>query len=188
MTDRACVLWLLLAQALLGAFDTLYFHEWRARLPALGRSARDELRLHWARSMIYAFLFAVLPWLEAGGAWAWLLMGCVVAEVFITVADFVVEDRVRLPRGGVYPGERATHTVMAILHGAILAFLLPLLWKARELPTAWVSEPAPVAPWLRWTFALLAAGVFLSGVRDLVASTGARGSSWPWPKIPVGAR
>ena len=28
-------LWLLAIQGLIGAFDTLYFHEWRARLPAM---------------------------------------------------------------------------------------------------------------------------------------------------------
>jgi hypothetical protein len=32
-------LWLLAAQGLIGAFDTVYYHEWRARLPALGRAA-----------------------------------------------------------------------------------------------------------------------------------------------------
>lgn len=29
-------LWLLAIQGAIGAFDTLYYHEWRARLPALG--------------------------------------------------------------------------------------------------------------------------------------------------------
>jgi hypothetical protein len=42
-------LWLLALQGALGAFDTLYYHEWRARLPAGGDSTRDELRLHAAR-------------------------------------------------------------------------------------------------------------------------------------------
>ena len=36
------VLWLLTAQGLLGAFDTVYFHELRARLPALQGGARPE--------------------------------------------------------------------------------------------------------------------------------------------------
>jgi len=29
-------LWLLAIQGIIGAFDTLYYHEWRARLPARG--------------------------------------------------------------------------------------------------------------------------------------------------------
>jgi hypothetical protein len=33
---------------------------------------------------------------------------------------------------------------------------------------------------LRWTLSVLAAGVFLSGVRDLYASLGLPGGDWPW--------
>jgi len=32
-------LWLLAIQGAIGAFDTLYYHEWRARLPARGSVA-----------------------------------------------------------------------------------------------------------------------------------------------------
>ena len=35
----ATALWLLAIQGAVGAFDTLYFHEWRARLPAICASA-----------------------------------------------------------------------------------------------------------------------------------------------------
>jgi hypothetical protein len=34
---------------IIGAFDTFYYHEWRARLPARGRRAAAELKLHAAR-------------------------------------------------------------------------------------------------------------------------------------------
>jgi len=34
----AVVLWLLALQGVIGAFDTAYYHEWRARLPGLGAS------------------------------------------------------------------------------------------------------------------------------------------------------
>lgn len=50
------VLWLLAIQGALGMFDTLCFHEWRARLPALSPQARPELRLHGVRSLIYTVL------------------------------------------------------------------------------------------------------------------------------------
>lgn len=40
------VLWLLAIQGAIGAFDTAYYHEWRARLPAMGRAAAYELNLH----------------------------------------------------------------------------------------------------------------------------------------------
>ena len=45
-------IWLLFVQALLGAFDTLYYHEYRLRLPH-GHAAKTELRLHAARDFAY---------------------------------------------------------------------------------------------------------------------------------------
>ena len=44
-------LWLMLLQGVLGAFDTLYYHELRARLPAGGARTRVELRVHAARDL-----------------------------------------------------------------------------------------------------------------------------------------
>ncbi len=38
-------LWLLAALGVIGAFDTFYYHEWRARLPAQRRQAAPELLL-----------------------------------------------------------------------------------------------------------------------------------------------
>ncbi|HEX9668341.1 MAG TPA: hypothetical protein VGC93_02545, partial [Thermoanaerobaculia bacterium] len=56
-------LWMLALQGVIGAFDTVYYHEWRARLPARGREMAAELRLHAARDVFYAVLFGTLPWL-----------------------------------------------------------------------------------------------------------------------------
>ncbi len=182
MSGRETAMMLLGIQALIGAFDTLYFHEWKARLPALGAAARSELRLHWIRSMIYAFLFALIPWWEPQGLWAGLVLILLLTEIGITVADFIVEDTVRAPLGGVFAGERATHTIMAILHGAILAFWVPVLWEAFAAPTAWLWQPAAMPRWFCWAFVLLSAGVFGSGWRDFYASTGRPGSHWPWPR------
>ena len=62
-------LYFLFVLAILGAADTLYYHEWRAKLPALGRQARSELKLHALRDFIYAVLFISLPWIAWQGAW-----------------------------------------------------------------------------------------------------------------------
>ena len=51
-----------------------------------------------------------------------------VAEIGITLRDFVVEDTVRRPLGGVFAGERVTHAVMGILYGAALAFPAVLVY------------------------------------------------------------
>ena len=168
-------LWLLAVQGIIGAFDTLYYHEWRARLPARGPIAAPELRLHAARDVLYAVIFGTLPWLAWHGAWAAALVAILVAEIVLTMADFVTEVSVRKALGDVYAGERVTHAVMGILYGAMLAMLVPVLWTWWGQPTALLSSPAPVPEFLRWALTVMAAGVFLSGVRDLHA-TSTRGS------------
>lgn len=174
-------LWLLAIQGVLGACDTLYYHEWRARLPAGVPGTRPELLLHAARDFLYALLFGSLPWVAWRGAWAAVLGLVIATEILITLADFVVEDRVRKPLGGVFPGERCMHTVMAILYGAVLAHLVPVLLEAWSLPTGLVVEPVAVPGALRGALSLMAAGVFGSGVRDLYAAFGLPRGAWPWP-------
>lgn len=172
-------LWLLAVQGAIGAFDTLYYHEWRARLPALP-GARPELRLHAARALIYAFLFAALPRVEWRGAWAYVLGTLLAAEIFITLRDFVVEDRVRAPLGGVFAGERVTHALMAIIYGAVLANLLPALDAWRRGATALAPHAEVVPAELRWLLTLMAVGVAVSGARDGYAALGLPGGGWPW--------
>ena len=162
----------------IGAFDTLYFHEWRGRLPALPE-ARPELRLHVARDAVYVVIFGTLPVVEWRGAWAFVLAMLLFVEIVITMTDFVTEDRDRVVLGGVFAGERVTHAVMGIVYGAMLAFLVPVLrgWLAQ--PSALVVSPAG-APVLRWTLLAMAVGIALHGVRDLCAVLALPGSAWPW--------
>src|SRR5262249_14128282 len=138
------VLWLLAIQGVIGAFDTLYYHEWRARLPARGRKAAPELKLHAARDFFYAVLFATLPWLAWQGAWVLALVGVLVAEIILTLTDFIVEIAVRKDLGDVYGGERVTHAIMGILYGAMIAKLVPTLIAWWSLPTALAATGPPV--------------------------------------------
>jgi hypothetical protein len=172
-------LWLLAVQGAIGAFDTFYYHEWRARLPALP-GARPELRLHAVRALIYAVLFALIPRFEWRGAWTYVLGALLAAEIVITLRDFVVEDGVRAPLGGVFAGERVTHAVMAIIYGAMLANLLPALDGWRGRPTALASHTQAVPAGLVWLLTLMSAGVALSGLRDAYAALGLPGGAWPW--------
>lgn len=174
-------LWLLAIQALIGAFDTIYYHEWRARLPARGRLAAPELKLHAARDFLYAVLFATLPWLAWQGAWVLVLVAVIVAEIILTLTDFVVEITVRKALGDVYGGERITHAIMGILYGAMVGYLIPALLQWWERPTALVIAWTGVPPALAWSLIVMAAGVFLSGVRDLYAALALPYGSWPWP-------
>jgi hypothetical protein len=173
-------LWLLAIQGIIGAFDTLYYHEWRARLPAGGPGTAPELKLHAARDFLYAALFGALPWLEWHGLCAVVLAAVLLTEIVLTLADFVVEIRVRKPLGDVYGGERVTHAVMGIIYGAMLANLVPVLWRWSQLPTALTSTETDTPEPLQWSLAVMAIGVFLSGARDLYAALGLPQGGWPW--------
>ena len=153
---------LLIVQGCLGAFDTLWYHEWQARLPSR-RLAGRELLLHALRDFAYAIVFGSLAWVQWRGGLAWLLVAVLTAEIVITLWDFVEEDLRRpLP-----PGERVMHTVMAIVYGAFLARLAPEL-------ASWMTQATGFAPahygWLSWLMSALAISVFCSGIRDLAAS------------------
>ncbi len=173
-------LYLLALLAFLGAFDTLYYHEWRAKLPALGPQAKPELQLHAFRDLVYAVLFAGVPWFAWHGAYAIVLVGLFTAEIILTLWDFVVEDWIRKPLGGLYAGERVMHGVMGIVYGAMLATIVPTLRVWWSTPTALVLSPAPISDALKWIMVVMAVGVFLSGIRDLSAAAGLRYSAWPW--------
>src|SRR5580698_4856016 len=110
-------LYLFALQGLLGAFDTIYYHEWRARLPGGVPGTAPELVLHGVRDLVYAVLFGALPFVRCEGLCVWALAGLVAVEIVITLRDFVVEDTVRRPLGGVFAGERVTHAVMGIVYG-----------------------------------------------------------------------
>lgn len=174
------VLYLLAGLAFLGAFDTLYYHEWRAKLPALGRQAKSELQLHAFRDFVYAILFAGVPWLAWHGWCVAVLIGLFIAEMVLTLWDFVVEDWTRRPLGGIYAGERVMHGIMGIVYGAMLAYIAPTLRSWWSEPTELIFSSPPIGMLLRWFMILMAVGVFLSGIRDLCASMGLRHSGWPW--------
>ena len=135
------LLWILIAiQIVMGVFDTFYHHELTERL-AWRPSQRYELQLHSVRNMLYALLFLVLGWLEVHGILAMLIIAVLVAEIVITLMDFVEEDMSRkLPAS-----ERINHTLLAINYGAILVLLLPVL-------IGWAAQPTGVksayAGWL----------------------------------------
>jgi hypothetical protein len=168
--------------AFLGAFDTLYYHEWRARLPAMGVLARSELQLHASRDFVYAIVFGTLPWVAWQGRYVLPLIALLTAEIILTLWDFVVEDWIRKPLGGVFPGERVMHGIMGIVYGAALAYLVPVLrvWWSR--PTSLAIAPPANSIVLGWILTVMAVGVLLSGIRDLCASVGTSGSAWPWTR------
>jgi uncharacterized protein (TIGR01777 family) len=157
------LLWILIGiQIAMGAFDTFYHHEMTERL-AWRPSQRHELQLHGVRNILYALLFLTLGWLEVHGFWAVVVIAVLIAEVVITLMDFVEEDLSRkLPAS-----ERVNHTLLALNYGAILVLLLPVLveWAKQATGIKFVSYGA-------WSLlaAVSAFGVVLFGVRDLAAA------------------
>jgi hypothetical protein len=152
---------LLTLQGRLGAFDTLYYHEYRLRL-ANSLTARKELKLHAARDFIYAIIFGSLAWRSWNGLWAWVLVGFLTTEVVITLWDFLVEDRSRK----VPAGERSTHAIMGLVYGAVLANLLPEILSWSRLPNGFVQFDYGL---MSWVLSVMAVRVCLSGLRDFVA-------------------
>ncbi len=157
------LLWTLIAiQIVMGAFDTFYHHELTERL-AWRPSQRYELQLHSLRNMLYALLFLVLGWLEVHGIFAGVIIAVLVAEIVITLMDFVEEDMSRkLPAS-----ERINHTLLAINYGAILVLLLPVLIGWAMLPT---GIELAYTGLLSVAAAASAAGAGLCGLRDYAAS------------------
>ncbi len=187
MRKMMAALWLLAAQGIVGAFDTLYYHEWRAQLPGRVPATGPELKLHALRDFVYAVLFGTLGWLAWQGLWVLPLAAVLLTEIVLTLADFVVEIRVRKPLGDVSGGERVTHAVMGIIYGAMVANLLPVLVRWWSLPTA-LSPTVAVPESLGWCLTVMATGVFLSGARDLYAALGLPHGGWPWRTRPSEVR
>lgn len=155
-------LWLLLAQGVLGACDTLYYHEYKLRLPAQ-LHAQKELYLHAFRDFVYALLFGTIGWITWNGLFAGIFLLLLLTEILITLADFLEEDRTRkLP-----PGERVMHAVMGILYGLFLAYLLPNVFQWLHLPTGFRRANYGT---LSWVLTLMAGGVLLSGMRDFISA------------------
>src|SRR6202046_1356785 len=131
------LLWSLIAiQIAMGAFDTFYHHEMTERL-AWRPSQRHELRVHGVRYLLSALLFLWLAWLEPRGLPAMAIIMVLVAEVVITLMDFVEEDMSRkLPAS-----ERINHALLALNYGAILVLLVPILieWAGRSSEVQWAS-------------------------------------------------
>jgi hypothetical protein len=98
------------------------------------------------------------------------------------LTDFVVEIAVRKQLGDVYAGERVTHAIMGILYGAMIANMIPQLAVWWALPTGLVVDWIAIPAALRWSLFAMAAGVFLSGLRDLYAALDLPYGSWPWKR------
>ena len=156
------LLLLMTLQGCMGAFDTLYHHEFTERLPWKPQ-AGNELFIHGLRNLFYGLIFMSLGWVAWGGPLAGVFAAMLLGEIGLTLWDFVIEDKTRaLPAS-----ERITHTVLAINYGAILAFLAPELLRWAALPAGFHAESHGI-----WSaiMTLFAVGVWAWAVFDLTRS------------------
>ena len=155
--------WLVVSvQVVLGFADVAVHHELIARLPWRSGAA-PELRLHGARNLAYAVIFATLAWVVPLGWTALILAGLLLGEATVTFIDWIVEDSSRpLPAS-----ERALHGLLAINFGVLLALLSPIVWQ-------WLSQPTSIEFIVRgvwsWLATAAAAGLLVMAVRDLAAA------------------
>ncbi len=154
---------MLVLHGLLGGFDTLYNHEWDARLPLKLYAAR-ELKLHAGRSAIYVLVFAGLAWFEWHGVLVALLALLVLVEFGLTLVDSVVEDRTR----DVAATERVVHMILGVTTGAWAGFVFYTGF------TDWWPQATALTPTaygvVSWLLTLYALAVAMSATRDAIAA------------------
>ena len=177
-TDFILPISLMMLQGILGAIDTIYYHEYRYRLPAYAKEARSELRLHGWRDLIYGILFISLPRFQWQGYWAWLLALLLIAEILITLVDFVIERDVRRPWGGLAAGELCMHAVMAILYGAFLITFSPHWLDWNQGQTQFSPHQIALPEGIIGLMTLMGIGVSTAGIRDLLLS-----ATWLSPSL-----
>jgi len=171
MISFSSVLILMMIQGILGAIDTVYYHEYVYDLPGHAKQAAPELKLHAIRDFFYGLLYLTLPFVAWHGTLAFFLGAIFLSEILITLIDFAVEDEVRKPWGGVAKGERTMHTIIAILYGAFLALLFPHLLEWSGLPTG-LEFHALSLPWQKIVFPIMGLMAIGSGLRDWGAQAG----------------
>jgi len=154
---------ILVLHGMLGGFDTLYNHEWDARLPHQPYAA-PELKLHAGRSYIYVVIFGGLAWFEWHGAMVVVLAALVAAEFGLSLVDSVVEDRTR----EVAATERVVHMMLGVTTGAWSGFVFYTGF------TEWWKQPSGLSATgygaVSWLFTAYALAVMLSATRDAVAA------------------
>lgn len=162
---------IMIIQGLLGAFDTIYFHEFKYSLPVHGPSVAPELRLHAFRDFVYSALFITLPFVQWHGYLAAFLAILILLEICITIWDFNVEVIVRATIGGVANSERGLHLIMAVVYGFFLAHFLPHLLSWFYLPSGF-SAQSELPLFIRVLCPAFGVAVLMSGIRDMMAARG----------------
>jgi hypothetical protein len=124
------ILYSLIFHAAVGGLDVIFNHEISEHLPQQPSAVTEE-SLHSVRELLFGLLFVSLAWFEWRGAFIWLIIAIILAEIAVSTWDSVVEDRTRrLPAA-----ERVMHTFLFINVGIYSTLLAPTLTEWHALPT-----------------------------------------------------
>ena len=152
----------LLLHGLIGFLDIIINHELLAKLPSRGDAASEE-GLHAARETIFACVFASLAWFEWHGVLVWWIAGLLLAEVFVSARDVIVEGDTRvLPTS-----ERVLHLLLFVNLGITITLVAhALFW--------WHGGLAQVVRvdygWASWVLTAMSVLSAVWAVRDGVAA------------------
>ncbi len=156
------VLYLLIWQGAVGAFDALWNHEWKENLPNRPAAVTEQF-IHGARELLLACLFIGLAWFEWKGSMAWVIVALLAAEITLTGWDYIVEDKTRI----LSPNETVLHLMLSMGGGACVALLVPELLRWSALPDSLAVTGYGMASWV---LTLSAASAFIWSIRDFLSA------------------
>lgn len=156
------ILYLLIWQGAVGAFDALWNHEWKENLPNRPAAVTEQF-IHGARELLLACLFVGLAWFEWHGLLAWVIAALLATEIVLTGWDYIVEDRTRV----LSPNEAVLHLMLSMGGGACVALLVPELLHWADLPDALILTGYGMASWM---LTLSGIGAFIWSIRDFLSA------------------
>jgi hypothetical protein len=152
----------LILHGLIGAFDVIWNHELKERLPTRPWAALEQ-RLHSGRELLFALLFISLAWWQWHGRYAWFIAVIVGIELGVTTRDAIVEVKTRV----LSVTEQTSHVFLFINFGIFLSLLFSELSLWQRLPGAIVAANYG---WRSALLTALGASALLWCVRDALAA------------------
>jgi hypothetical protein len=153
----------LMAHGAIGGTDVILNHELVARLPSQP-NAGTEQRLHAARELLFALLFAMLAWAEWHGWWIAAIVLLFAAELWVSTIDTIVEWDTRvLPKT-----ERIEHVALFVNLGIVLTLLGQAMLEWSRQPSAVVAVHYGWASLVLSAMALASFGWFVRDTRNVL--------------------
>ena len=151
----------LMAHGAIGGTDVVLHHEMVVKLPSQPNAGAEQ-RLHAARELLFALIFALLAWAEWHGWWIGLIVFLFAAELWVSTIDTIVEWETRvLPKT-----ERIEHVALFVNLGIVMTLL-------GQAMLGWAHQPTAVVAvhygWASLVLSAMAAASLGWCVRDALA-------------------